>query len=80
MGTWIEIRCEKRSEESSFVDGISRCWSHDNQGPMGEASDNRESLLEVMRHLEAVARKHGWKKRAEGWICPYCSNIKTTKD
>lgn len=73
MGTWIELRCEDRGE--TWAEGIERerCWSHDNEGPMGEAEDNRAGLLETMRRLEIEAKELGWNHKRSGWICPHCS-------
>lgn len=56
--------------------GRERCYSHDNDGPMAESSDNQKSILQVVRGLEQEAKETGWVKTREGWICPYCS--KTT--
>lgn len=75
MGTWIEIRCENRSEPSAEGRGIKvgdRCYSHDNSGPMDMASDTRASVAETLRFLNEDARESGWKKTREGWICPFC--------
>lgn len=74
MGTWVELRCEVRSEE---VEGYSldvgtQCLSTVNAGPMGMASDTRESLLQLIQGLEAEARKDGWLKKRSGWVCPFC--------
>lgn len=75
MGTWIELRCEQRSESSADGDGIKRCWSHDNAGPMEMAGDTRASLIETMRNLEAQARSTAWKKTQVGWVCPFCAPL-----
>jgi len=75
MGTWIEIRCENRSEPSAEGRGIKvgdRCYSNDNAGPMDMADDTRASVVETLRFLDADARDSGWKKTRAGWICPYC--------
>lgn len=75
MATWIEFRCENRTEPSSEGRGINvgdRCLSHDNVGPMDTANDSRVSILETIRFLEKEARDGGWKKTREGWICPFC--------
>lgn len=47
MGFWIEIRCEDRFAKWSDGKGYSpeRCWSHDNEGPMQEASDTQASVI-----------------------------------
>lgn len=72
MGTWIELRCEKSSEKCAEGDHLGRCWSHDNNGPMGMAEDNRASLHKKIREIEANGRSSGWKKTKEGWVCPFC--------
>jgi len=79
MGTWIEIRCENRSESSAEGRGINvgdRCYSHDNAGPMDMANDTRASVAETLRVLDEDAKSSGWKKTREGWICPFC--VKST--
>lgn len=75
MATWIEIRCENRTDPSSEGRGLKvgdRCLSHDNSGPMDMAGDTRASILDTVRELEAEARNDGWKKTREGWVCPFC--------
>jgi hypothetical protein len=74
MGTWIEIRCENRTAATTDSDPGNRCWSHDNAGPMGEASDNRASLIQMVRGLEDEARETGWVKTRKGWFCPFCTS------
>lgn len=75
MGFWIEIRCEDRSAKWSDGKGYSpeRCWSHDNEGPMQEASDTQASVINAYRDLEMEARALGWVKYRSGWVCPYCA-------
>lgn len=76
MATWIEFRCENRTEPSSEGRGLKvgdRCLSHDNAGPMEMAGDTKASILDTVRELEAEARKDGWKKTREGWVCPFAS-------
>lgn len=75
MGIWVEIRCENRAAESARGEAGSHCWSHENQGPMGEASDKRAKLIELMRGLEQEARTTGWIKTRKGWMCPFCADI-----
>jgi hypothetical protein len=73
MGTWVELRCEERSDEVEGVGNIGeRCFTADNAGPMGMADDNRADLLELMRSLEQDARDGGWLKKRAGWVCPFC--------
>lgn len=75
MGTWIEYRCENRTEPSAEGPGIKigdRCLSSDNAGPMAMADDTRASVLEVIRELDEEALESGWKKTRSGWICPFC--------
>lgn len=73
MGTWIELRCERRTQSVAEGYPYARCWSHDNEGPMGEAEDNRASLVATMQQLEKVARATGWVKTRVGWVCPHCA-------
>lgn len=75
MGFWIEIRCEDRFAKWSDGKGYSpeRCWSHDNEGPMQEASDTQASVINAYRDLETEARARGWVKYRYGWVCPYCA-------
>lgn len=72
MATWIEIRCEKRGDGLS---GKDRCWSDDNSGPMGMASDDQKSVLAVLKDLHVQAKASNWAKTREGWVCPVCSAI-----
>lgn len=75
MGTWIEIRCENRSEPSADGDGAvsgQRCYSHDNRGPMGLSEDTHSSILVTLRGMAREAREGGWVKTQDGWVCPYC--------
>jgi hypothetical protein len=39
---------------------------------MEMAGDTKASILDTVRELEAEARKDGWKKTREGWVCPFC--------
>lgn len=74
MGTWVELRCEERSEESEgySLDVGNCCLSSVNAGPMGMADDTRASLIQLIQGLEADARKSGWVKKRAGWVCPFC--------
>ncbi|AGR89081.1 hypothetical protein VL2_gp033 [Pseudomonas phage vB_PaeM_VL12] len=78
MGIWMEVRCEDRSEEWSEGHGYfpHRCWSHENEGPMGEAPETREGVINTYRHLEEEARSLGWVRFRHGWVCPYCKNLR----
>lgn len=80
MGTWIEIRCENRSnaEATAFWNGTryEKCFSHDNSGPMGEASDTREGITKMLAGLAKDARAAGWRRTRGGWICPHCMTFK----
>lgn len=64
MGTWIELRCEKRGDD---------CYSAVNNGPMDMAGDTIASVLDTLSILAKEARAAGWKKTREGWICPACA-------
>lgn len=76
MGVWIELRCENR--DSADVTGTwngtryERCLSHDNDGPMGEASETNAKVVRLLSNLGKEALASGWKKTRAGWICPYC--------
>lgn len=73
MGNWIEFRCEDRNEDGAEGASIDdRCWSMINEGPMCEARDNRQDLIETMRYLEESAKHSGWQKFRSGWVCPCC--------
>lgn len=69
MSTWLEIRCELRSEPGSS----DKCWSDNDSGPMQMASDNQKSILSALRQMHAEAKKAGWVKSADGWVCPHCA-------
>lgn len=78
MSTWIEFRCENRTEPSAEGPGLKvgdRCLPNDNAGPMAMALDTRASILGVLSELDAEARQEGWKKTREGWICPFCVSV-----
>lgn len=66
MATWIEFRCEKRGGDNQG------CLSDKNDGPMEMACDTNASVLEVMALLRSVAKKEGWKRTSDGWVCPNC--------
>lgn len=78
MGIWIEYRCENRFNASSGdrLPENKRCLSHDNRGPMEMADDTRASVVEVLRSLDDDARRNGWEKTREGWICPFCTTAR----
>lgn len=73
---WIEMRCDSRCEEFADGDGVNRCWSHDNEGPMQESSDSHNSVIQAVRDLEKEGSALGWKKIRGNWVCPYCSRVK----
>lgn len=68
MGTWIEIRCEKRAGN-----GKKCCCSDVNTGPMGMADDTFVSVRQLLTELSDVAVRTGWKKTSNGWVCPNCA-------
>lgn len=70
MATWIEFRCEERG---AGIDSSDRCMSDDNEGPMDMAYDDNKSILEVVADLRSFAKKNGWVRRKEGWVCPHCA-------
>jgi len=72
---WIEMRCDKRTETSAEGQAGLRCYSHDNEGPMGECSDNRKSIASLVRDLEEEGRNTGWKKIKGDWVCPFCLKL-----
>ena len=76
---WIEIRCDNRTSSSAEFDGKARCYSHDNDGPMAESSDNQRSIIQVVRGLEQEAKETGWAKVSGDWICPHCSSLPKVK-
>ncbi|MEM8519477.1 hypothetical protein [Janthinobacterium sp. CAN_S7] len=69
MAIWMEVRCETRGDGRS---GETRCWSDDNSGPAGMAADDQRSVLEVLREMQIEARRAGWKRTRDGWMCPAC--------
>ena len=71
MGIWIELRCEERKNPSGFSQS-ERCYSSINSGPMGMAGDTRNKVLNLLEQLYNEARKSGWKKKKNGWVCPFC--------
>jgi hypothetical protein len=67
MAIWIEYRCENRVKASPG------CWSHENDGPMGLAGDNRADVLDTLKTLDTQARALGWRRTRAGWCCPVCA-------
>lgn len=53
MGTWLELRCEDRIEQT----GSDRCWSDDNSGRMQMAMDGQKSILSTVSQLRKDAIK-----------------------
>ena len=83
MSIWVEFRCERRLSAPANVSptGVvgSRCWSHDNRGPMYMAADDQRSVLALLRELAREARAMGWKRTREGWVCPHCASRPVVK-
>jgi len=73
MSTWIELRCAKRSTAPWEPVKGKRCFSHDNNGPMGMTKDSQASVIALTKNLYEEAKKTQWTKTREGWICPFCS-------
>lgn len=73
MGTWIEIRCEDRTEEWAEGRPNERCWSNDNAGPMDMAGDTLASVKGTIADLRKDALVSGWRMTRSGWICPHCA-------
>ncbi|MBY4887755.1 hypothetical protein K5Y32_07385 [Pantoea sp. DY-15] len=70
MAIWIEFRCELRSE--GIEDQSKRCLSDDNIGPMEMAGDTQKSVNETISMLGEIAKKEGWVRTRDGWVCPNC--------
>jgi hypothetical protein len=72
MGTWIELRCERRGEGRSEFSNT-RCYSDDNHGPADMADDTQQSLVATYQFVKQEGIEAGWKLvRGEGWVCPAC--------
>lgn len=56
MSLWKEIRCDASPESSD-------CYSRRNAGPKG---------FGAVQHLEAEARRAGWKVTSGKATCPAC--------
>ncbi len=68
MGTFIELRCENRTNRSAGE----KCWSlTSDQGTI--SCDTRTAVLAVLRDLEDAHKNAGWKKTKLGWVCPVCA-------
>lgn len=65
MCTWIELRCDKRGENQ-------KCMSNQNTGPMELSGDARAEINATLKMIADEARKSGWKKTKDGWVCPRC--------
>lgn len=74
MATWIELRCSKLSVKPAAGGKANRCLSSSNDGPMGLAADSQQSVLALLKKLGAHARKQGWVKTRDGWVCPACKD------
>lgn len=77
MAIWIELRCEKRGEGREKWN--EPCWSDENNGPGEMADDTKTSVEKTLTFLATEAKKAGWKKLKEGWVCPCCL-AQTTKE
>ena len=77
MATWIEFRCEARTQEfaGTSEEGAyqARCLSHHNAGPQDMALDTRASVIDLLQTLEREAKEAGWVKTKVGWVCPGCA-------
>ena len=71
MATWIELRCENRGATCS----PNRCLSDDNAGPMDMANDDQKSVLAVLKRLGDEARREGWVRTRDGWVCSVCNGV-----
>jgi len=75
MPVWMEIRCENNGNESAAGDGITRCYSYDNAGPMGMTGDTKASVSAMLDELAKDAKSTGWVKRKGDWYCPHCAKL-----
>lgn len=70
MSVWLEMRCEGRREEGSYEPY--RCYSHDNDGPAGDAKDTQADVIRTLEKLRAEGISSGWVRGVKGWFCPMC--------
>ncbi len=77
MGTWIELRCEARTQSFAGTPAEgefrARCLSYHNEGPQDMALDTNADVLQVLQQLAREAKDSGWKKTRVGWVCPACA-------
>ncbi|EDC3150258.1 hypothetical protein GAE18_19015 [Salmonella enterica] len=66
----MELRCERRGEGRSSRD--KPCLSDENNDPMLMAGDTKKSAALAAGELFEEAKKDGWERYKEGWICPNC--------
>lgn len=74
MSIWMEIRCETRKPKAG-----TRCYSTMNAGPMCLIQDTRKGVTQGLSHLNDQAKRAGWVKCKDGWVCPACKNEPGTK-
>jgi hypothetical protein len=48
------------------------CWSNNMAGPMELCAEDHASVAMTIRDMNADAKKCGWKRLREGWVCPEC--------
>lgn len=63
MGTFVELRCENHTEQC--------CKAGIQMGRL--AFDTQAGVLLTLNIVEANARKNGWRKTRQGWLCAYCA-------
>ncbi len=70
MAVFLELRCELRGRG---LTGVTRCWSDDNAGPQMLVDDTHREVWAAAGELFASARRAGWVRWGNGWVCPACA-------
>ena len=70
MAIWIELHCDALLDG---VDACGRCSCYSQGGiQMGVMASIASRVPALLRDLERVSIKDGWRKRKGKWTCPDC--------
>jgi len=68
MSIWMELRCDGNTHP--------KCYSGQNNGPMGSSWNGRSAIEATVNNLEKEGRQQGWQRvRTDNgyiWLCPEC--------
>jgi len=52
-----------------------KCDDWDGASLQLQTEHTEEALITGKRVLESIARRHGWKRKRRGWVCPHCLTL-----